>query len=97
MGHAAVDTLSYAKRLKDAGFDDKQAETITSLISEAEQNQEDHLATKGDIKELVLKLENGLRETDSRIKELELRMTIKFGAMMAANIAILAALIKFGH
>lgn len=56
----------------------------------SKQRQEEGLATKADLKELGLKMESGVRE-------LELRMTIKFGAMMVTGVAILATLIKFGH
>jgi hypothetical protein len=48
---------------------------------------EDQLATKQDLKELEVTLRRD-------IKELELRLTLRFGVMIAAAVAILAAIIK---
>ncbi len=56
------------------------AEAIAELIDE-------RIATKQDLKELETTLRRG-------VKELELRLTIRLGAMMAASIAIIAALVK---
>ena len=63
------DTFKYVKRLKDAGFTDKQADTIKELL-------EDQLASKRDL------------------RELENRVVLKVGAMIATSIVITAALVK---
>lgn len=46
---AAVDTLEIAKRLKNAGFDDPQAEAITTIIRDVRATDFSELATKSDL------------------------------------------------
>jgi len=67
------DTLDYAKKLKAAGFTDKQAEVQAEALAEIFENQ---LATKRDL------------------RELEYRLLIRLGAMLAASIALVAAIVK---
>ena len=80
MATVAFDTLAYAKRLKDAGFTNQQAEVQALAFSEI---IEERLATKQDIASL-----------QRDIKELEMRLTLRLGGMMAASIAVVAALVK---
>jgi len=103
MAHAfALDTLQYSKRLQKVGFTEAQAEVQVGIIkeqSEAITNLiDDSLATKQDIKELDLKIENRVSELKRDIKELELKIVIKLsgimGGMIAVAIAILGFLIK---
>jgi hypothetical protein len=54
---ATFDTLSYAKKLKAAGFTDEQAEIQAEALSEI---IEERLATKQDLKELELRLKHDL-------------------------------------
>ncbi|MEW6664838.1 MAG: DUF1640 domain-containing protein [Thermodesulfobacteriota bacterium] len=75
-----IDTLAYAKKLKGAGFTELQAEIQAQALAEI---IEDRLATKGDI----LALQRDL-------KELEMRLTIRPGTVIAASIAIVAGLVK---
>jgi len=84
MATTTFDSLSYAKKLEAAGFTREQAEVQTEALREV---IEDKLATKHDLKELETRL-------DGKIRELEYRLTIRLGAMMAASIAIVAALVK---
>ena len=90
MGTATFDTLGYFEKLKDAGVPELQAKAQVEVIREV---IEDRLATKQDI----LDLKRDLRELElaarKDIKELELRLTIRLGSMMAAGVALLAALI----
>ncbi|MEA3045612.1 MAG: hypothetical protein QOH47_3450 [Sphingomonadales bacterium] len=61
----------------------RQAEALAGALTG---NAFDELATKSDLRELGTSLR-------SEMKELELRLTIRTGAMIAAAIAILGALI----
>ena len=74
------DTLSYAKKLRAAGFTEQQseaqAEALRDVVSE-------NLATKQDIENLRLE-----------IRQLELRLTVRLGVMMGIAIGIVAALVK---
>ena len=54
---ATFDTLSYAKKLKAAGFTDEQAEIQAEALSGI---IEERLATKQDLKELELRLKHDL-------------------------------------
>lgn len=61
-------------RLKEAGFTEQQAEVQVEILSDY---IEYGLATKRDLKELKL-------DIDGKLKELELRMTIKTAAIVAS-------------
>ena len=80
MATLAFDTLAYSKKLKAAGVPEKQAEVQAEALAEI---IEERLATKQDI--MMLRRD---------MKELEMRLTIRLGIMMAASIAIVATLVK---
>ena len=69
----AFDTLAYAKKLKQAGVPEQQAEMHAEALATI---VDEKLATKRDL------------------KELEMRLTIRVGAIAAGAITILAILIK---
>jgi hypothetical protein len=78
------DTLSYAKKLKSVGFTEEQAEVQVEILA---QIIDERLATKQDI----FDLKRDMKEMELRLKH---DLTLRLGAMMAAGIAIVAALIK---
>lgn len=81
MLHAITfDTLSYAKRLMAADVPQKQAEAQAEIFAEL---IEDQIATKADL--------NIIRRD---LKEMEMRITIRLGTMMAFSITIVAVLVK---
>jgi hypothetical protein len=84
MTATTFDTLAYSKRLQELGFPREQAEGFAHLQREL---IDDRLATKQDLRELEMRLDN-------KIEKLEYRLTIRLGGMMAASIAIVAALVK---
>jgi len=85
MSHAALafDTLQYAKRLKDGGFTQQQAETQAEAMKDQSYSMQDFiedkidntLATKQDIKGLEVKME-GLAVEMKRL-EVELKQDMK--------------------
>jgi hypothetical protein len=79
-----LDTLEYSKKLRAAGVPELQAEAHAEALSKLASEE---LATKKDIDDLR-------RDLQATIRELEYRMTIKVGAMTAAAVAALAAIIK---
>jgi hypothetical protein len=91
----AFDTLKYANTLKAAGFTPEQAEAQTSALWTVLDASHQEIATKGD----VLAVKNDLllmkQELDSRLIQLEQRMTIKLGSMMVVAIGLVAALVKW--
>jgi len=76
----AFDTLTYAKKLRDAGFTQEQAEVQAHALADI---VEERLATKQDIATL-----------QRDIKDMEYRLTIRLGAMLAVSITIMGALVK---
>ena len=52
MTAAAFDTYAAAKRLRDAGFDERQAEAAVSMVRDAAGADHEQLATKADLAEL---------------------------------------------
>ena len=84
MATATFDTLAYSKKLQELGFTREQSEGFAHLQREL---IDDRLATKQDL--LAVKI-----ELQQQMKDMEYRLTIRLGAMMAASIAIVAALVK---
>jgi hypothetical protein len=80
----AFDTSGYAKRLRDGGVPQAQAEAHAEAARDFIMVE---LFTKPDA--LALK-----QELQTSIENLGLRLTIRLGGMLAAGIAILAAIQK---
>ena len=76
----AFDTLAYVRKLKEAGVPEAQAEVHAEALADI---IDERLATKQDI--LALRRD---------LKELEMRLTIRLGAMLTAGIVIVATLVK---
>jgi len=89
MATLAFNTYEFIKNLKDAGLSEKQAETITTGILKAHDSAD--VATKGDLREMEMRIKAEMRNSNSR-------MTIKLGSMLIAAIAaigVLSVIIKF--
>ena len=95
-------TLRYAKMLEEVGFSREQAETSIKILVEI---MEDKLASKQDLRDLEsqieLKFQNlrsdlkrELSEVNHSVSQMESKLTIRMGTMMAASIAILTAIQK---
>jgi hypothetical protein len=78
------DTHSFMKKLRAVGFTEEQAEVFAS---EQARLIEDKLPTKNDLVKLAYYLHRDMRE-------LEYRIIIKLGGLMAASIAVVATLVK---
>ena len=85
MASVVFNTLEYAKRLEAAGFTRQQAEAQAGLMTEI---VDERMATKADLREMEARL-------SSEMQKLEYRLTIRLGAMLAAAVAVLAALVTF--
>ena len=84
MSSLAIDTLRYAKRLREAGFSQEQAEVQAEALAEAVR---DSLVTKLDLNEAVEKLRIEMRDLHSAL----IRWLIP---LMIAQVAATAALVK---
>jgi hypothetical protein len=80
----AFDTLGYAKRLRDAGVSQGQAEAHAEAAREFVMGD---LATKADLQAIRADLQ-------AAMDTLSLRLTLRLGVMLAAGLAALAAIIK---
>ena len=80
----AFDTLGYAKRLRDAGIPQQQAEAHAEAAREFIMGE---LVTRTDL--LAAK-----QELQTAMDHLGLRLTVRLGVMLAAAIAILGAIVK---
>jgi hypothetical protein len=91
----AFDTLSYARRLKQAGVPEAQAEAMADATRELVVSD---FATKGDIAGLRAKLKTEIAALEQRVtasmETLGLRLTVRLGGLIAIEVAVLAAIIK---
>ena len=81
MNAAAFDTYTAAKHLRDAGFDERQAEAAVSMVREAVGADRGELATKADI-------------ADLKADMLKVAIGVAIGVVIAN--ATLAAVLVFG-
>ena len=96
----AFDTYKYVKRLTAAGMPEPQAEAIAdeqrSLIEGQLATKRDikelEASTKCDIKELETALRRDLEALRRDLKEMEQKLTVRLGAIMAASVAAVSAL-----
>ncbi|WP_394753883.1 DUF1640 domain-containing protein [Crenothrix sp.] len=96
MATVTFDTLKFVRKLKEAGFEQNQAEAVADAFRDAQAETE--VATTRDLKELELSLKAEIKEMELSLKAemqaMEYRMTIKLGGMMAASVVIVAALVR---
>jgi hypothetical protein len=84
----AMDTLGYAKRLRDAGIPQQQAEAHAEAARDFVMAE---LVTKSDLQSAVQLLE---AKIDAKTEAQTLRLTVRLGGLLAAGIGILAAILK---
>ncbi len=65
---AALDTLEYARRLRESGFSEQQAEGQARALAAA---MTDALATKDDLRELEARLDGRLAQVDARFERVD--------------------------
>ena len=76
MNTVTFDTYTAAKRLRDAGFDERQAEAAVSMVRDAAGADREQLATKAD-----------LAEVRADLAALETRLTWRLVGIAAAIVA----------
>jgi 2-phosphoglycerate kinase len=87
MATITFDTLKFANALKEAGVPPAQAEAEAIALSELLEVNLKDLVTKEDLRHEVELLRRDMRD-------MEQRLIIKLGALMAFSIGIVAALVK---
>ena len=101
MSTSSFDTHAFFNELKGAGFSEQQAEvitklqktTITTILEQAKHDYPlDDLTTKRDLKELELKLESRIKDTELKIVESKadlIRWVVGVGVLQTALITAL--------
>lgn len=101
MSTSSFDTHAFFNELKGAGFSEQQAEvitklqktTITTTLEQARHDyQLDDLTTKRDLKELELRLESRIKDTELKIVESKadlIRWVVGVGVLQTALITAL--------
>ncbi|MEI6987344.1 MAG: hypothetical protein WCK65_14575, partial [Rhodospirillaceae bacterium] len=79
------DTHVFIKRLIATGMPEPQAETVTTLVREAQDGATGDLATKSDI--AAIKLD--IAHVEAAIEIAKRDLTIRLGAMIGAGVALL--------
>jgi hypothetical protein len=102
----AMDTLGYAKRLRDAGIPPQQAEAhaeaardfvMAELVTKSDL-QTAVQATKSDLQSVAQAAKSDLQSAvqllEAKIDAQTLRLTVRLGGLLAAGIALLTAIQK---
>ena len=87
MNAATFDTYAAAKRLRDAGFDERQAEAAVSMVRDAAGADREQLATKADLGALKADLAALESRVDAKLAALEARLTWRLVGIAAAIVA----------
>lgn len=87
MATIAFDTLKFANTLKEAGVPSAQAEAEATALSDVLEVNLKELVTKDDLRHEVELLRRDMHD-------MEQRLVIKLGGLMAFSIGIVAALVK---
>jgi hypothetical protein len=66
----ALDTLAYARRLREAGFSEQQAEGQAEALAAA---MTDTLATKQDLREVETRIDGRFAQVDARFAQIDAR------------------------
>jgi hypothetical protein len=86
----AIDTLKVAKRLREAGFSDPQAEAVVATVQEAAEGAD--LATRSDLAELRSEIKFDLAELRAELKAELAELRVELRAEIAAVRAEMRAL-----
>lgn len=77
MSTPAFDTHASVKRLVKSGLTEEQAETVTAVVNEAKEVDLSHLATKDDLLDAKIILENEISKLDASTKSDFERLRVK--------------------
>ncbi|MDP2902885.1 MAG: DUF1640 domain-containing protein [Methylovulum sp.] len=90
MATITFDTHKFVRTLKDAGVPESQAEAFSEAFKEAQGEAE--LATQHDIRDVRRDIDDLRRDMDARFIQMEQRLVIKLGTLMAFSVGVVASL-----
>jgi hypothetical protein len=79
----AIDTLKFAKHLKDAGVPEVQAEAQAEALVEAFDRSHEELATKADLRELALKINAQMLKVNAEQQQLKWMIGILLAGVLS--------------
>ena len=91
------DTLKFVETLKESGFDEPQAKGMVVAIQEVQKTNLEALATKGDLRELEIRLDARIDRLDARIDQFSIKISgemvlIKWMLALVIAVTVLPAL-----
>ncbi len=89
MVSVTFDTHRVVKDLRDAGFDEAQAEAVVNALGSAVDRD---VVKPGDLKEFATKAD--IAELRTEMKALELRLTVRLTGVMIATAGLTVAILK---
>jgi len=90
MANFGFDTLGFVKRLSAAGMETRQAEALADAINEV---AFDSVVTRSDLAEVRAEVRELGLAFRAEMKELELRITGRMGALIAGSTALTVAIL----
>ena len=96
MNGTTFDALAAAGTLREAGFEDRQAEAVAGVVRHAVDADRGALATKADIAALRADTRADHAALRADLDKLETRLTVRFFAMGGVLVAVMAGLKLFG-
>ena len=96
MSGTTFDALAAAGTLREAGFEDRQAEAVAGVVRHAVDADRGALATKADIAALRADTRADIAALRADLDKLETRLTVRMVAMGGVLVAVMAGLKLFG-
>lgn len=85
MTRVAFDTHAFVKQLRESGFEEAQAEALVEAFRKAQEVHLEELATRYDLKELELKIDNKLEAIKGEINLIKWMM----GILLAGTVSLI--------
>jgi len=94
---AALDTLQIVKRLKEAGFNDAQAEAVTNVVRDARETDFSQLAMKADVERLAAVTKSDPTAAVAEVKIDIIKWVVGVGFAQVAMILAVLKLFPSAH